>query len=288
MWRCLMGLLLLVGVMLGAFVAFDLRLALAWLAFGFLLVFSVIMLLLGLWALRRPNQVGPYFLAATLFGVAGASVTGLAVWGWLPLNAATWHGAEWGILIEATLLALALASQMREYQEARHQAEQLAYTDALTGLPNRRGFFGTAPEVWAAARHDALPLTVVMLDLDHFKAVNDEHGHAAGDLVLAGVAKLLRQTCRGRDLPARWGGEEFVLLLPHTDLEQARALAERLRLSIEATSFMIGTHRLALTASLGVAELHGESSLDDLIAEADECLYRAKNEGRNRVGRLAR
>lgn len=123
-------------------------------------------------------------------------------------------------------------------------------------------------------------LSLAMIDLDHFKAVNYTHGHDAGDDVLRDLADILRGICRPRDLPCRWGGEEFVWLTPETDLDGAAQVAERLRVNIEAHEFAkVGT----LTASMGIAQaLLGESA-EEMDKRADEALYRAKDSGRNRV-----
>jgi diguanylate cyclase (GGDEF)-like protein len=118
-----------------------------------------------------------------------------------------------------------------------------------------------------------------LFDLDRFKQVNDTYGHSRGDSVLAHVAQVLHSVIRGSDHPARWGGEEFVVVLPNSSAHDALVLAERLRKAIEKTNFSVG----ALTASLGIAQLHETDSPLSLVRRADEALYRAKAAGRNRV-----
>lgn len=154
-------------------------------------------------------------------------------------------------------------------------------TDSTTKLPNRAlGVQLIAREV-SRARREQTPLGAVLLDVDHFKQVNDRHGHAAGDKVLAAVAAVVSATVRGSDACIRWGGEEFLLLLPRGSAESAATLAEHVR--VEAID-VEGMPRV--TISLGAAELaFDESSLDDAIARADALLYRARSSGRNRVGR---
>jgi diguanylate cyclase (GGDEF)-like protein len=167
-------------------------------------------------------------------------------------------------------------------EESRH----MATIDALTGLVNRRAFVEwAARETRRAQRyHDAL--SVILLDVDHFKHINDHHGHAAGDLVLASGGRLLAGSVRNCDVVARWGGEEFVLALPSTPLAGAVEVAERVRRDLEGAS-MVAQSGLAipLTASFGVAQLRKCESIDALIDRADRAMYEAKIGGRNRVVR---
>lgn len=170
-------------------------------------------------------------------------------------------------------------------RSAQDELQRLAHTDPLTGLHNRRLFMDRLEsELSRLQRHDGM-LSVVLLDLDHFKAVNDGHGHEAGDRVLQAVAEQALTVKRGSDVAARIGGEEFALLLPATDAVGAAHLAERLCLAISAidTEPLLGA-RLAVTASLGLATVqHGDDQQRQLLQRADEALYRAKNGGRNRV-----
>lgn len=157
-------------------------------------------------------------------------------------------------------------------------------TDELTGLANRRRFDDVLAHAAARATPDD-PIALVMLDLDRFKVINDTHGHPFGDKVLRAVAKVVRDTARDRDLPARYGGEELAVVLATGDTDAARHFAERLRLSIEALD--LGderTGKVPVTASLGVASLPTDGDdVGDLVRAADEALYRAKRGGRNRV-----
>jgi len=171
----------------------------------------------------------------------------------------------------------------------KKQAEEIelhvndARTDQLTGINNRRAF-----DLDIAERHEEWqrvesPYSVVMIDVDHFKKFNDTHGHQAGDDVLRGVARVLRQTVRRMDIVCRYGGEEFSLILPSTDLGVARRLADRARQAIEAASFHVQGQQLKVTTSIGVGEVDGEESHETLVKRADEALYAAKKAGRNRV-----
>lgn len=164
------------------------------------------------------------------------------------------------------------------------ETEKLARTDPLTALPNRRQFFRSGEAALAASRGSGQPLSLLALDVDHFKRINDQGGHQLGDTVLREVAQCCRASLRNTDLAARIGGEEFALLLPATDLAQAQQLAERLRQEIAALQLPA-----AVTVSIGCAELSAEmGSVDALLARADEALYAAKENGRNRVSSARR
>jgi two-component system, cell cycle response regulator len=164
-------------------------------------------------------------------------------------------------------------------------------TDVLTGLYNRRYLQHRLVDELARARRDARPLACMMLDVDHFKPVNDRWGHPAGDKVLAQIAHVIREGCRDSDIPIRYGGEEFAVLLPGADIENALRVAERIRRAVEASEFVLpGGHAVALTLSAGVscaAPATADQELkprgDRLVAEADVQLYRAKSRGRNCV-----
>lgn len=162
-------------------------------------------------------------------------------------------------------------------------ARKLSREDPLTGLANRREFDARlAVEYERSARHEH-PLSLAMLDLDHFKEVNDRHGHALGDEVLRRIAAILARESRAADIPARYGGEEFVLALPDTGLLEARTLCERIRRAIEGHDWGALAPGLAVTVSIGVAMRNPEESAHEAIEAADQCLYEAKKAGRNRV-----
>ena len=252
-------------------------------AFSFVSLFTLGMLWLGALAVRNGREVGRYFLAAALCGALGTATTTLAVLGWLPFTAGTYHAVEVGIIVEATLLALALAYQMRYHQRISRHAERLARLDPLTELHNRRAFLELAGMTWSSAERGGRPLSLIMMDIDHFKQINDQHGHEAGDQALVEIARLLERQKRTGDILARWGGEEFILLLPETDLEHAAAFAERIRLALSASRLRLAHGSVALATSFGVAERKSHSRLEDLISAADMELYAAKREGRNRV-----
>lgn len=253
-------------------------------AFTFVLFYTFGMILLGAVALYAGNQSAKYFLYASISAAIGATFTALTVWGIAPYSPYGYHAVEFGTMIEAILLALALADLFRRSQEGRIQAEQMARQDMLTGLNNRRAFSELVARLWQLGLRNNHPMTVLLLDIDRFKHINDTFGHAQGDTVLKQVARAIASVARTEDVLARWGGEEFILFMPETTLEQAVAVAERIRTKIEALRFDLNGKSSLCTASLGVAQLDKHTdSLDSLISRADKYLYRAKVSGRNRV-----
>jgi len=168
-----------------------------------------------------------------------------------------------------------------ELQEANDTISRLAATDELTRLSNRRSFNESLAAALSAARRHEFALSLVMIDLDHFKNINDTFGHSEGDLILKAFADLLREMIRTEDVAARWGGEEFIIILPHTPREAAAALAERIRIAFEQHS--VNAKPVTLSASFGVVQLQEGDDVDNLIRRADDALYRAKHEGRNQV-----
>ena len=269
--------------LLGLSLLFDNQHAAAVVAFAFVTIFTFTMVTLGAITLQSGRSSGGYFLAAAMCGVIGVATTTLAVLGIIPYNLITYHSVEFGLLAEATLLALALAYQFRDQVKARRKAEYLARHDPLSGLLNRRAFYELVEPSWSIAVRSGRPLSVIMLDIDHFKRVNDQYGHDIGDQVLIEISQLMVQKSRTGDLISRWGGEEFLLVLPETDLQQAYTLAERIRVEIEARTLITRHGRIRISASLGVAERQRQATLDELIAEADIQLYEAKRSGRNKV-----
>jgi len=162
--------------------------------------------------------------------------------------------------------------------------ERLATTDDMTGICNRRHFMALAREPWERFHDGGEPLSLLILDLDLFKSINDRFGHDAGDAVIGHVAGVCGKAMRDTDILARLGGEEFVLLLPDTRGEDAAARAEQLRRRIEAAPIAIAEQSLRITASIGVAEAEpGMAGFNDLMKRADQALYDAKRDGRNRV-----
>jgi len=184
-------------------------------------------------------------------------------------------------IIQRTSHLMAIAIQ----QERRaSQLFQLATQDALTGLANRRHFLELAGKAFQDARQSGRPLSLLMLDLDHFKSINDRFGHETGDSVLQLFARLLVDGLRGSDLICRMGGEEFAALLPGAGQEEALAAAQRICKAVSGSSLPYQEQQIDITVSVGVCSLDGQQLLlGDMIRQADKALYQAKHEGRNRV-----
>jgi len=183
-------------------------------------------------------------------------------------------------LFEAIAPQLAVAIDRAMLKEKAGEFEQLSVTDALTGLLNRRYIEERLLEEIKRSTRNGSPMSFMMLDVDHFKSYNDTYGHPAGDTALKMVAHVIRDTLRGADVAARFGGEEFSILLPQTNAEEASAIAERIRHNIENADF---PHR-RVTTSIGVASCSAELCVStDLVSAADKALYEAKRQGRNRV-----
>ena len=209
----------------------------------------------------------------------------------------------WGIMLISPLPKPALGSEvlpllddetepmysliMRDISERREASEQhrlATACDHLTGIANRRAFFEAAEREIARRKKSPRPLSLVLFDADHFKAVNDTYGHPAGDAVLCHLAKLLMSTFRQVDVVARVGGEEFAVLLPSTDLQTALKIANRLRENVESQVVEVDGVKIRFTVSGGVASMdENTSSLDAVMKLADKALYQAKSSGRNRI-----
>jgi diguanylate cyclase (GGDEF)-like protein len=179
---------------------------------------------------------------------------------------------------------IARISLEKEREALIIQLQATSDTDFLTGLMNRRAFFTQGESLFAIAQRYQSDLALILMDIDYFKRVNDEYGHQTGDMALQQVATLCRQMHRKGDIVVRYGGEEFLMLLPHTDKTQAIGVAEKLRLAIAAqTVALVSGETLQLSASFGVAAYDNDTSLEALIWRADQALYTAKNNGRNQV-----
>lgn len=188
-----------------------------------------------------------------------------------------------GLMISITDIT-DLKIALLEAEAAREEMRRISLTDGLTGVTNRRGFDSAVRTQTASARRYRHAVSLIALDLDHFKRINDTYGHAAGDCVLMFVASILMEETRTEiDVVGRVGGEEFMMLLPHTHLAGASAVAERIRARIASSPVLFGDTSITVTSSLGVREFDFEEDPEKLVIGADEALYEAKRTGRNRV-----
>lgn len=175
-----------------------------------------------------------------------------------------------------------LIENKKVQEKARKQQEELtklAMTDQLTGLYNRHSLFDIGPKYLSNAKRHKYPVSLLVIDLDHFKNVNDTHGHGVGDIVLQAVGKVLRDNCRSEDFVARFGGEEFIMLLTHCNISFAQTKAEQVRAAIEKAK----PNDLLITASIGAAALDENDDFEMLFDKADKAVYEAKDTGRNKV-----
>lgn len=180
-------------------------------------------------------------------------------------------------------MAQELEALIYQLKEDKSRFEELAYTDPLTGLRNRRFFLEELKEHLELAKRYGEPLSLIMLDVDNFKNINDEYGHDVGDLVLKKLAQVIEENVRSSDIAARFGGEEFVIALPKTSGEEALLVAERIRQGFKRARININGLEVSTTLSAGVSTFTGSEDIDTLIKEADKALYQAKRTGRDKV-----
>jgi diguanylate cyclase (GGDEF)-like protein len=190
----------------------------------------------------------------------------------------------WNLVFGLLISLLIILLNIITVNYFQRQLERMATSDPLTGLANRRVFWDKARSEFTRSRRCQSPLSVLMIDLDHFKRLNDTYGHLAGDEVLKEFAKICQLNLREYDTFARFGGEEFTVILPETEAEKALIVANRLRSAVEAMTVMVDGKAIRYTISIGVSQLGSrDSSFDDILLRADDALYTAKRNGRNRV-----
>lgn len=255
-------------------------------------VFPVLTLILmfGMFQLRARSAYGLAFYALLVFGAVMAAMARLRPEAYPP-EFELIHFLMLAFMLPAVAVLTArlsrirwrLSQQREELARALAQLQAIATRDELTGLPNRRQMQALMDqELLRSLRHHH-DFCIAVLDLDHFKHVNDAHGHAAGDLVLRAFAQAGQAALRATDVLARWGGEEFLVLLPDTAMPLALAGMERLRQQIAALQTDVGSAKVAITVSIGLTGHRRADTLAQTLARADQLLYRAKAEGRNRT-----
>ncbi|HEY9080344.1 diguanylate cyclase [Magnetovibrio sp.] len=278
---------------IGGSVAGLLELSSLYLVFDALLTFSLIVLFTVAFSRFKSvaNEVKAVIVTFAVFSLFLLVDMGVAhnvlPWTRMPI--------AWGLLVFSlamiviSLRRFALTQQAlvelnatleQKVDDRTKELELLASVDPLTGMTNRRAFYEEAERIFQSSKRYGRNMSVLMLDIDHFKRINDTYGHAVGDQVLVEIASCFRQVCRETDLPARFGGEEFIVLLQEADQDAALKTAERLRQAITAIN-VVGSEN-TITASIGVSQLNEETNkLDGLILRADKAMYSAKAKGRN-------
>ena len=237
---------------------------------------------------RKGNPLVVYFLIGHSFFVLFNGIAVLFYKGIIAHSYLSSHGVGIGIVLEALTLAFIISHRIKILEDIRASQEELkkqAATDPLTKLYNRRFFFSEADYLLELAKNRGTPLAVLVVDIDHFKQVNDQYGHSCGDQVLVSIAQTLKTHSRTKDLLARFGGEEFVVLLPEADLQEANRCAERLRAAVQALEVRVNDNDLVhSTVSIGIAEVMvGNEGVEAALNRADKALYQAKHSGRNRL-----
>ena len=259
-------------------------------AFIFNIGFVTLTITLGIWALKAKVNIAPLYLVSTVTAAICIAISTAAVAGLVPLNEFTFKAIESGMAFEGILLAVALAHKFKNAQRDKEKAEDFARTDELTGINNRRGFKSAISPLLSQLHSKSLPYTMLLIDLDKFKSVNDKYGHATGDLVLINTAKIIQKCVNNDHIIARWGGEEFTIFIPNISTEEALKTAEIVRIAIETSFTLYFEEKVKCTASIGVCtssferkyEQFNETELfESIISKADKALYEAKFSGRN-------
>lgn len=246
------------------------------------------------WQTLQSGQSGPCeFCTNNKLVDNNGQTTGVYVWEFQNTVNGHWYqcrdqAIQW---IDGRIVRMEIATDItdrkhaeEELKAAKEQAEALSRSDGLTGLNNRRAFYDDSAKILHQAKRYAHPMSLIMLDVDYFKKINDMYGHIAGDAVLVSLVNILKKNVREVDILGRLGGEEFAVILPEVTLPDAITMAERLRTEIEAVKVSSNDGDISITASFGLATLTEEQvSLEELINIADNSLYNAKRHGRNRV-----
>ena len=266
-----------------------------WPAAGFGMLIVIVLQVVNLWLIvlgvmvaRAGNRYGWYFLAGWVPLNIATSMRGLQAAGLLAAPASSVYLYALGAVWEALVLTMGIADRVLSFRRERDQARKLAERDGLTGVLNRRAVERQLRAMTSEARAGGNGVGVLFVDVDHFKSINDNHGHPAGDACLVAVAQRLQAELRDSDQLGRWGGEEFVILLPGASLENAHHTSDRILRRVAAEPVRVQDAGVSMTVSIGIAvfdPLHDEA--ETVLQRADAALYRAKANGRNRVEREA-
>ncbi len=249
-----------------------------------LAAFTPALLCLALLGAQKQHGAGRLFVSAAVVGMFGGVTTVLTIWGLLPYSTVGYYAFEVGFVIEAMLLAAAVVRRVQQVRQTSERAREQALRDPLTGLYNRRAFFELGWPLWHGTERRGDAMSLLMVDIDHFKRINDTYGHDRGDEVIQAVGHALQLVARAQDLVVRWGGEEFVVLLPGTAPQDAHALAERVRQEVADLKLAGDGGPLQLTISVGACDRGpAHRGLGELITQADAALLQAKQSGRNQV-----
>lgn len=241
---------------------------------------SPVTFLIGLLFLRREETAMP-----RIFLVLGLTAVSTVVIAWILYDGLPYQemGLYLPLFFIAGFIAFSILRYLRDKDDSIRLMREAANRDFLTSLYNSRAFAKKMEQKIAAAQRDNIPFTLLVIDIDHFKQVNDQYGHPAGDAVLLQIADVMRETFSPRDHIARKGGEEFVILIDHCDAEQIQVIAERLRRNVENHRFILPDGReIKLTISGGSATYPNVDEVE-LFVKADQALYQAKEAGRNRI-----
>jgi diguanylate cyclase (GGDEF)-like protein len=239
---------------------------------------------LGVFVATKRNRYARYFLLGWIPLTLCTNLRALQGTGLVEIRYEISFFYALGAIWEALVLTAGIADRALSFRRERDLAQHAAEHDGLTGVLNRRASQARLDELFRRARASDAPLGILFLDLDQFKSINDRHGHAAGDAVLVATSRRIAAQLRADDVLGRWGGEEFVAILPGAPLDAVRATGERIRRAVESSPVNVDADRIAVTVSVGFAMLDARSKDGaEMLQRADDALYRAKDKGRNRV-----
>ena len=245
---------------------------------------SAYIFVISLISWQKGNRSARFFLLGAISGLIGAFFTSLTVMSFIPYTYWTYKASDYGIYVDVVLISLALADRMKITQEKKLIAEKEAKTDVLTGLSNRRYYYKIGTKEYQRLKRNERNASVIVFDIDNFKTINDSYGHAIGDLVLKNISRIIKETIREYDYAFRMGGDEFLLLLPETEVVEAYNLAERIRKEIKGLDLIVDQHILSISASFGISDYNKtDITIETIAKRADTALYQAKRAGKDRV-----